>query len=70
MASAQLREEHWRKNGQWFMLTRPLAELVAADQDVAAAFKRCGARVHFFFSSRSRATHAVDAAFLMLHGRH
>lgn len=42
MASAQLDEEHWRKNGQWFSLTRPLAELVVADQDLAAAFKRCG----------------------------
>ena len=42
MASAQLDEEHWRKNGQWFSLTRPLAELVVADQDLAAAFKRYG----------------------------
>ena len=41
MAGAQLQEEHWRKNGQWFSLTRPHAELVVADVEVAAAFKRC-----------------------------
>lgn len=60
MASAQLAEEHWRKNGQWFSLTRPLAELVVADQDLAAAFKRCGP-----VGCSSGAAHAADASPLM-----
>jgi len=42
MAGGQLQEEHWRKNGQWFSLTRAHAELVVADAEVADAFKRCG----------------------------
>jgi hypothetical protein len=42
MAGGQLQEEHWRKNGQWFSLTRAHAELVVADTEVADAFKRCG----------------------------
>ena len=41
MAGEHLEEAHWRKNGQWFSLTRAHAELVVADVDVAAAFKRC-----------------------------
>lgn len=43
METDQLREEHWRKNGQWFSLTRKHAELVVADAEVADAFKKCAA---------------------------
>lgn len=39
MRSANLKAYHWRKSTQWFMLTRPHAELVLGDTEVYRRFE-------------------------------
>lgn len=40
MKTSHLKQQHWRKSQQWFVLNRAHAELVVADHHVKEVFKR------------------------------